>query len=77
MITSAFAIAGVVVGLAQAGLLARAVGHRPHPLGFVLRLGLVAVVLVVAALRGQVLAAAAGWLLGFVVAVLVVQRRWR
>lgn len=76
MSSGIFAIAGLAVGIAQAGLLARAAAHGPHPLGLLVRVGLVASVLVVAAVSGHLLAAAAGWLLGFAAAVVVARRRW-
>jgi hypothetical protein len=68
-------LAGIAVGGLQATLLARAARRRAGGLGVLLRLGLVAAVLLVAARSGHLVAAAAGWALGFGVASLVWVRR--
>ena len=66
--TCAWFVTGLTAGLLHAGLLWRAT-HRLTawtPVLGVLRLGVVTAVLVISALSGAILAAAAGWGLGFV-----------
>lgn len=68
MTTIAWFAAGLVVGLLHATMLWRAT-HRLTawtPVLGMLRLGVVAAVLVAAALLGAILVAATGWLVGFV-----------
>ena len=72
-----FALCGVAVGVAEAGLLARATGLRPHPLSFLSRLLLVAGLLVLAAQAGHLISGAAGWTFGFAAAAVVAYRRLR
>lgn len=72
-----FAVVAAVCGVAQAELLGRAAQRGPAPLGLLLRLGLVAAVLLLAAREGQLALAAGGWLAGFASAALVVYRRLR
>jgi len=72
-----FALAGALAGAAQASLLARHATRGPHPLSFVGRLALVALVLVTAARAGDLLVAALGWGTGFAVAAAWAYRRLR
>jgi len=72
-----FAFSGVAAGAIQAGLLGRSVRRGPWPMGLVARLGLVAVVLAVAARSGHVVAGAAGWFAGFLVMAAIAHRGLR
>jgi hypothetical protein len=70
-----FATLAGLAGAAQTVMLARSVGH-PSLLGsFLVRYALVAAVLVVAALAGQIFWAAAGWAVGFGAAAVITHRR--
>lgn len=70
-----FAFLGALTGALQAGLLGRAAARGPHPLWLLARLTLVGGVLLCAARAGHLLPAAAGWLVGFLVATVWVHRR--
>jgi hypothetical protein len=70
-----FALSGAAAGAAQAGLLGRAAGASPSPLGVLLRLFIVAAVLVVAARGGYIAAGTAGWATGFLLGAVLVHRR--
>lgn len=72
-----FALAGVVAGVAQAGMLARSAMRGPHPLSIIVRLLGVGVVLFFAARAGHLFAAACGWMAGFVVTGVLAYRRLR
>lgn len=66
-------LAGALAGYAHAAMLWRA-SHRLSPWSPImglLRLGVVAAVLVLAALYGQILPAAGGWAIGFAVSALI------
>jgi hypothetical protein len=76
MIGWVFALSAAAAGAAQAGLLGRA-KRGPHPLALLVRVGLVALILVLAARAGQLLAGSAGWFAGFVCAAAIVQWRLR
>ncbi|KAA5546242.1 hypothetical protein FYK55_04975 [Roseiconus nitratireducens] len=72
--------AGAAVGMLQTVSLWRSVHHPTvySPLWGLLRLAAVAAVLVVAAISGEVLWAAAGWAIGFAISVgWFGGRRWR
>ena len=75
MTAALFALAGVIAGSTQAFLLARRAGGGPDAFSFLGRYLLVAVVLVLSALAGHILPAAAGWGLGFTVSAVVAYRR--
>lgn len=77
MASIVFALLGAGAGAAQSGLLSWSVG-RPGSLGAtILRFVLVAGVLLVAAISGELPAAAAGWFAGFLVASPIAARRLR
>jgi len=77
MIGWLFALAGATAGAAQAGLLGRSVRRGLHPFGLLVRIGLVAAVLVLAARAGHLVPGSVGWLAGFLVAAAIVHRRLR
>lgn len=77
MIGALFALLGAAAGAIQAGLLARRAGGASHPLSFLARLGVVVVVLFVAARTGYLLWGAAGWPVGFGLGAAVAYRRLR
>lgn len=77
MTTPLFILFGAIAGVLQAGSLARAARGAANPFAPLLRLLAVGAVLVVAARAGALLAAAAGWLAGFVIAAVVIARRLR
>lgn len=70
-----FALFGVAVGMAQAGLLGRAAHRQPHLSSVLVRLALVGIVLFLAATFGHLALGAAGWLMGFVLACTLVYAR--
>ena len=72
-----FSLAGAATGIAQGGLLARAArGPAASALAW-LRILVVGATLTLAARAGHLAAAALGWFAGFVVTVVLVQRRLR
>ncbi len=71
----AFAVSGVLAGLAQAGLLWRTATFRDRGWGFALRFVLVGAVLIGASLMGGLLSAAGGWGVGFAVGVVAISKR--
>lgn len=77
MIGPIYAIAAAVSGAAQAQLLGQAARRGPSPLGLLVRIGVVAAVLVVAARDDQLVLAASGWLTGFTATALKVYRSLR
>jgi di/tricarboxylate transporter len=77
VIAALFAMSGLAAGLIQSGLVARSARRAPHPAAFAARYLLVGAVLVTAALAGQLVICAAGWLAGFAGGAAVVYRRLR
>lgn len=75
MIGWLFALAGALAGAVQTHLLARSTRKGPGIFSFAIRLLLVGAVLLTAAWSGQLVAATAGWILGFA-AGLAIQVRW-
>ncbi len=75
MIASVFFAAGAMVGVAHAGLLARAARGAPDLVSMLARISAVAAVLVVAVRAGHLAAGAAGWGLGLAVAGALLHRR--
>ncbi len=73
--TAVWIAAGALAGWAQAVLLLRQARRGLAGPTLLLRLALVGVVLVPAALAGHILGATVGWLLGHLVSVLVLARR--
>ena len=77
MMPIVFGTLGGLAGLLQASLLARSAKGTPGPLSLLLRLGIVAAVLVYAAVSGSLLLAAGGWLVGYLAAALASYWRLR
>jgi hypothetical protein len=75
MMAVVFAILAGLAGIAQVRLLARGTTRAPNPFSLFARLLLVATVLVLAALAGHLLVAAAGWFAGY--ALMVAVTYWR
>jgi hypothetical protein len=70
-----FALAAVA-GVLQSLHLRRSARGTPGPFAVLLRLGLVAGALAVAAVNGHILAAAAGWSLAFLLSGALIVWRW-
>ena len=70
-----FGLAGATAGALQSRSIGRSLGRHHDPLATLLRLGLAAIVLFLAAKHGHVLACASGWAAGFLIVGLWVFRR--
>lgn len=77
MIVAIFISLGAAAGVLQVRSLARAARGAGNPFAPLLRFVAIGAVLFVAARSGALVAAAAGWLAGFVIAAIVIARRLR
>ena len=75
MIASLFFVMSAAAGVWQARALGQSAKEQRTGLGFGLRLLVVTLVLLVSAWRGHVFAAAAGWTIGYFLAVFLISRR--